>query len=67
VRRLIGAYGEALDRTRDADELTHRLLLELVRQQVEAEAELEAVSAQPEGNTVPRAGGRSRPTGRPAG
>jgi hypothetical protein len=43
VRRLIGAYGEALGRTRDADELTHRLLLKLVRQQVETEAELEGV------------------------
>jgi hypothetical protein len=44
VRELIGAYGEALARTRNADELTHRLLLELVRQQVETEAELEGVS-----------------------
>jgi ferritin-like protein len=44
VRGLIGAYGETLDRTRDADELTHRLLLKLVRQQVETEAELEGVS-----------------------
>jgi ferritin-like protein len=42
VRRVIGAYAEALDRTRDADELTHRLLLKLVRRQVETEAELEA-------------------------
>jgi hypothetical protein len=42
VRRLIGAYAEVLDRTRDADELTHRLLLKLVRRQVETEAELEA-------------------------
>lgn len=42
VRRLIGAYTEALDRTRDADELTHRLLLKLVRRQVVTEAELEA-------------------------
>jgi ferritin-like protein len=51
VRGLIGAYGEALGRTRDGDELTHRLLLKLVRQQVETEAELEGVSArQPEGN-----------------
>jgi ferritin-like protein len=44
VRRLIGAYGEALGRTRDGDELTHRLLLKLVHQQVETEAELEGVS-----------------------
>lgn len=43
VRALIGAYGEALDRTREADELTHRLLLKLVRQQVGVEAELEGV------------------------
>lgn len=43
VRALIGAYGDALDRTRDADELTHRLLLKLVRQQVGIEAELEGV------------------------
>jgi ferritin-like protein len=42
VRRLIGAYAETLDRTRDADELTHRLLLKLVRRQVATEAELEA-------------------------
>lgn len=42
VRRLIGAYGEAVDRTRDTDELTHRLLLNLVRRQVATEAELEA-------------------------
>jgi hypothetical protein len=52
VRRLIGAYAEVLDRTRDADgspgdvgpaeELTYRLLLKLVRRQVETEAELEA-------------------------
>jgi ferritin-like protein len=44
VRELIGAYGEALERTRDADELTHRLLLKLVRQQVQMEADLEGVS-----------------------
>jgi ferritin-like protein len=44
VRGLIGAYGDALERTRDADELTHRLLLELVRQQVRMEADLEGVS-----------------------
>jgi ferritin-like protein len=44
VRGLIGIYGEALDRTRDADELTHRLLLTLVRKQVEMEADLEGVS-----------------------
>jgi hypothetical protein len=31
------------ERTRDADELTHRLLLELVRQQVQMEADLEGV------------------------
>lgn len=43
VRGLIGAYSEALGRTRDADELTHRLLLKLVRQQVEMEADLEGV------------------------
>ena len=42
VRRLIGAYAEALNRTRDADELTHRLLLELVHRQVATEADLEA-------------------------
>ncbi len=42
VRRLIGAYAEALNRTRDADELTHRLLLELVHRQVATEAGLEA-------------------------
>jgi ferritin-like protein len=42
VRRLIGAYAEALERTRDADELTNRLLLKLVRRQVATEAELEA-------------------------
>ena len=42
VRRLIGAYAETLNRTRDADELTHRLLLELVHRQVATEAELEA-------------------------
>jgi ferritin-like protein len=52
VRGLIGAYSEALDRTRDADELTHRLLLKLVRQQVETEAELEGVRPQPEGNLI---------------
>lgn len=34
VRRLIGAYAETLDRTRDADELSHRLLLKILRQQV---------------------------------
>ena len=44
VRGLIGAYGEALARPRDADELTHRMLLKLVRQQVEIEADLEDVS-----------------------
>lgn len=43
VRGLIGAYSEALGRTRDADELTHRLLLKLVRQQIEMEADLEGV------------------------
>jgi ferritin-like protein len=43
VRGLIGAYGEALERTLDADELTHRLLLKLVRQQVQMEADLEGV------------------------
>jgi ferritin-like protein len=43
VRGLIGAYAEALDRTRGADELTHRLLLKLVRRQVETEAELEGL------------------------
>jgi ferritin-like protein len=43
VRGLIGAYAEALGRTRDADELTHRLLLKLVRQQIEMEADLEGV------------------------
>ena len=42
VRRLISAYAEALDRTRDGDELTHRLLLKLVHRQVATEAELEA-------------------------
>jgi ferritin-like protein len=42
VRRLIGAYAEALESTGDTDELTHRLLLELVRPQVATEAELEA-------------------------
>ena len=42
VRRLIGAYAETLDRTRDADELSHRLLLKILRQQVATEAELEA-------------------------
>jgi len=47
VRGLIGAYAEALDRTRGADELTHRLLLKLVRQQVQTEAELEGVSSAP--------------------
>jgi hypothetical protein len=46
VRGLIGAYAEALDRTRGADELTHRLLLELVRRQVATEAELEGLNAQ---------------------
>jgi hypothetical protein len=40
VRRLIGAYAEA--GTRNADELTHRLLLKLVRRQAATEAELEA-------------------------
>jgi ferritin-like protein len=43
VRGLIGAYAEALDRTRGADELTHRLLLKLVRREVETEAELEGL------------------------
>jgi ferritin-like protein len=43
VRGLIGTYAEALDRTRGADELTHRLLLKLVRRQVETEAELEGL------------------------
>jgi ferritin-like protein len=43
VRGLIGAYAEALDRTRGADELTHRLLLKLVRRQVETEPELEGL------------------------
>jgi ferritin-like protein len=43
VRGLIGAYSEALGRTRDADELTHCLLLKLVRQQIEMEADLEGV------------------------
>jgi hypothetical protein len=43
VRGLIGAYSEALGRTRDAEELTHRLLLKLVRQQIEMEADLEGV------------------------
>ena len=42
VRRLISAYAEALDRTRNGDELTHRLLLKLVHRQVATEAELEA-------------------------
>ena len=42
VRRLIGAYAETLNRTRDADELTHRLLLKLVHRQVATEAQLEA-------------------------
>lgn len=44
ARGLIGAYGETLERTRDADELTHRLLLKLVRQQVQIEADLKGVS-----------------------
>jgi hypothetical protein len=43
VRGLTGAYAEGLDRTRCADELTHRLLLKLVRRQVETEAELESL------------------------
>ena len=43
MRGLIGAYSAALGRTRDADELTHRLLLKLVRQQIEMEADLEGV------------------------
>ena len=42
VRQMIGAYAEVLDRTREADELTHRVLLKLVRRQVATEAELEA-------------------------
>jgi ferritin-like protein len=44
LRGLIGAHAEALERTRGADELTHRLLLKLVRRQVETEAELEGVT-----------------------
>jgi ferritin-like protein len=44
MRGLIGAYAEALDRTRGADELTHHLLLKLVRRQVETEAELEGLA-----------------------
>jgi ferritin-like protein len=43
VRWLIGAYAEALDRTRDADELTHQLLLKLVRHHAKTEAELESL------------------------
>jgi len=53
VRGLIGAYAEALDRTRGADELTHHLLLKLVRRQLETEAELEGL-ATPRGRQLYR-------------
>jgi hypothetical protein len=39
---LRGVNAEAPGRMRDTDELTHRLLLKLVRRQVATEAELEA-------------------------
>jgi bacterioferritin len=42
TRAIIGAYGECLDRTRGKDELTHRLVLKLLQQEVTHETDLEA-------------------------
>lgn len=45
TRAIIGTYGECLDRVRGKDELTHRLVLKLLRQEVTRETELEAALA----------------------
>jgi ferritin-like protein len=45
TRAIIGAYGECLDRTRGKDELTHRLVLKLLQQEVAHESDLEAALA----------------------
>ena len=50
VRSAVGGYGELLERTRGTDELSHRLLLRLVAQQVSREADLEGALASGDGS-----------------
>jgi ferritin-like protein len=45
TRTIIEAYGECLARTRGKDELTHQLVLKLLRHEVTRETELEAALA----------------------
>jgi ferritin-like protein len=45
VRGLIRGYGGLLEKTRNHDEVSHRLLLRLVAQQVRREADLEGAQA----------------------
>jgi ferritin-like protein len=45
VRIGLGAYGNLLDRTRDRDDLTHRLLVKLARQLAARETDLEGALA----------------------
>lgn len=44
-RRLIARYGKLVDRLRDADAITHRLLAELLADKLAREDEIEAVLA----------------------
>lgn len=41
VRTALRSYGQLLDRTRGSDDLTHRLLVKLARQQASRETDLE--------------------------
>jgi ferritin-like protein len=45
TRAIIGEYGACLDFTRGKDELTHHLVLKLLRQEVTRETDLEAALA----------------------
>jgi ferritin-like protein len=45
TRAIIRSYGEFLDHTRGEDEVSHRLVLKLLRQEVARETDLEAALA----------------------
>ncbi len=45
VRTIIGEYGAFLDRVRGRDEISHRLVLHLLKEQVTLESEIEAALA----------------------
>jgi ferritin-like protein len=45
IRTIIGAYGAFLERVRGRDEISHRLVLHLLEEQVRLESEIEAALA----------------------